>query len=120
MKKLFFLALSVFSGLSQAAAPSTVTQREILNLFSYLSNSGCQFNRNGTWYAAKEAVVDLNKKYQSLLKKNQITTAESFIKKAASESVGGKPYLVKCGNAEAAHSDTWFRAELARYRKALR
>lgn len=118
MKKLLFLALSVLSGVSQAAAPSTITQREVVHLFSYLENSGCQYNRNGTWYTAKEAVVDLNKKYQFLLKANEITTAESFIKKAASESVGGKPYLVKCGDKEAAHSDTWLRAELSKYRKA--
>ncbi|MGZ5789616.1 MAG: DUF5329 domain-containing protein, partial [Burkholderiaceae bacterium] len=87
-------------------------------LFTYLQKSGCQFNRNGSWYQPNEAVNHLQKKYQYLLDKNLISTAEDFIQKAATESsMSGKPYLVKCDNATPVESAIWFKRELAAFRK---
>jgi hypothetical protein len=119
MKKIIFvILLLLLSGMCQAADPSAATKVEIAHLFSFLENSGCQLNRNGSWYGAKEAVAHLNKKYQYLLGKDMISTTESFIRRAASESsISGKPYLVKCHGRAPVQSADWFMAELAQYRK---
>ena len=42
---------------------------EIDHLLDYLAKSGCEFNRNGSWYGSKEARDHLNDKYQYLLKR---------------------------------------------------
>ncbi|MBV1776352.1 DUF5329 domain-containing protein [Burkholderiaceae bacterium DAT-1] len=96
---------------------SPQTKSEIPYLLNYLKQSGCQFNRNGTWYAAAEAVDHLNQKYDYLLKKGMLATTEDFITKAASESsMSGKPYHVKCAGAAEVESGPWLRAVLGKYR----
>lgn len=104
-----------------AAEPSPASKQEVEHLFSYLRNSGCEFFRNGTWYDGKAAVDHLQKKYQYLVDKGMVSSAESFIDKGASESsMSGKPYLVRCGaNAKPVESAAWLKAELAKYRKAV-
>jgi hypothetical protein len=103
---------------SFAAEPLATTKQEIQHLLSRLENSGCQFFRNGTWYDGKAATAHLRQKYQYLLDKGMVSTAESFIEKGASESsVSGKPYLVKCGaDAKPVESAAWLKSELAKYR----
>lgn len=108
------LSLSVFV---RAQELPLVSQQEITHLISYLENSGCRFNRNGSWYSAADAVKHINKKYQYLLEKNAVASAEVFIEKAASESsMSGKAYLVQCGDAPPEASEVWFTAELKKYR----
>lgn len=118
MKKLigvFLLAPTV-----AFAAPPPVATQEIAHLFSYLKNSGCEFQRNSTWYSATEAVSHLQTKHDYLIKKDHISSTEDFIALAATESsMSGKPYLVKCADGAAVSSGLWFRDELARYRKEL-
>ena len=105
--------------LASADEPDAVAREEISHLFSYLASSGCQFYRNGSWHMSSPAVSHLHKKYEYLLKKGQISTAESFITLAATaSSTSGDLYLVKCGEAPAVESAAWFRHELARYRAA--
>lgn len=117
MKILLFMFALTLSALTQAAELSETTKVEILHLFSHLENSGCQFNRNGTWYAPNEAVAHIKKKYDYLLKKDLLTTTESFIEKAATESsMSGKPYEVRCEGQAAVQSSIWFNAELQKYR----
>ena len=100
-----------------AADLSSQSKAEIEYLFSYLKNSGCQFNRNEKWYSANEAVSHLGTKYNYLLEKNMLSSAEDFIDKAAtSSSMSGKLYLVKCSNEEPVQSSAWFKAELSKYR----
>lgn len=114
------LALLLLSGACMADGPSEVTQQEIMHLFAYLKSSGCQFNRNGSWYGPQEAVDHLNDKYQYLLGKNHISSTEDFIAEAASQSsMSGKPYWVRCGDAAPVESAYWFRAELEKYRKSV-
>lgn len=106
------LALPVWS-----AEPDAVTRAEVAHLLEYLESSGCQFQRNGSWYPPARAASHLNQKYGYLLKKGLVSNAESFIERAASESsASGKPYSVKCGDAAAVPSATWLRAELQRFR----
>ena len=108
------------SGVYAADLPAQ-SKAEIEYLFSYLKNSGCQFNRNEKWHEADEAVSHLGKKYKYLLDKNMLSSTEDFIDKAAaSSSTSGKPYLVKCGNEEPAQSSVWFRARLSKHRAETR
>ena len=103
--------------LAFAGEPPAATSKEINHLLSYLKESGCQFNRNGSWYSPAEAVDHLNQKYQYLLKKGMVDTAEDFIARAASESsMSGKSYQVQCGKQAAEPSGPWLKAELMRYR----
>ena len=100
------------------AEPAVSTQPEIAYLFSQLTSSGCEFNRNGTWYSATEAATHLSKKYEYLKQKNQISSTEDFIKNAASKSsMSGEPYFVKCKNSPSVESATWFKEALIKFRK---
>ncbi len=117
--KFFILLLALtFSNVSIAEKLSDSTKAEIEHLFTHLEKSGCEFNRNGSWYTASEAAAHLKKKYDYLVKKDMITDAESFIDKAASESsISGKPYQVKCDGKPIVNSKEWFSEELLSFRK---
>jgi Family of unknown function (DUF5329) len=100
-----------------AAEPDETARTEITHLLQYLESSGCQFQRNGSWYPPARAADHLNQKYEYLLKKGLVTSAETFIERAATESSqSGKPYSVKCGDAAPVPSADWMREELKRFR----
>jgi hypothetical protein len=102
-----------------AVAPSAPAPVEIQHLLSYLDQSNCQFYRNGSWHNAHEARAHIEKKYQYLLERGQIGNAEEFIERvAASSSVSGTPYEVKCNSSAPIPSAQWLKEELLRYRKA--
>jgi len=117
-------ALSLlFSGLllalaSQAAPLPAPARAEVDGLLNKLQSSGCQFNRNGSWYSGAEAKTHLLRKLDYLEGKDAIRSAEQFIALGAStSSSSGKPYLVRCGsNSTPQESAAWLNAEL----KALR
>jgi hypothetical protein len=116
MKRLIFLLL-VIPTLALASEPTPVVKQEVFHLITYLKNSGCQFNRNGSWYSPSEAADHLDQKYQYLLKKGLVTSTEDFIARAASESsMSGKPYQVKCGANAPLQSSLWLKAELVKFR----
>lgn len=118
MKHLSLVLALLFASIAFAAESTPATKLEIDHLFSYLKASGCQFFRNGTWYGANEAVAHLTRKYQYLLDKGQVPSAEAFIERAASESsMSGQAYRVRCGSNPAVKSADWFSAELTRYRQ---
>jgi uncharacterized protein DUF5329 len=109
---LAMLALPVWS-----SGPDATTRTEISHLLQYLESSGCQFQRNGSWYPSARAAGHLNQKYEYLLKRGLVTNTESFIELGASaSSASGKPYSVKCGTAAAIPSAVWLRDELQRFR----
>ncbi|MGB4812440.1 MAG: DUF5329 domain-containing protein [Methylophilaceae bacterium] len=110
------LAIVLAASCSAQAEISPNTKQEITHLFTHLKSSGCEFNRNGSWYNADKAVAHLNQKYDYLSGKNLITTTEDFIVRAASESsMSHKAYLVKCGDKET-KSAIWFKEELVKFR----
>lgn len=114
-KVLLFCALPLASTLA-FAAPSATAKKEIEQLMAALSHSGCQFQRNGSWYGAAEARVHLQRKYDYLLKKGKVDTAEQFIQRAASESsMSGLPYRVKCQGREQ-DASAWFGGQLQKLR----
>lgn len=105
---LFFLAQSVW-----AQSGQTPTRVEIASLLERLQSSGCQFNRNGTWYTASQARAHLLGKLEYLEKRGSLQSAEQFIDLAASKSsVSGKPYQVMCGNTASMESKVWLSKEL--------
>lgn len=118
IKILSICSLIIFSAQCRAQELSSATRQEIEYLFAHLQNSGCQFHRNGSWYSAAEAVDHLRKKYEYLKNKNLLTTSESFIEKAATESsMSGKPYQVKCEGQAVVLSSLWFKTALSKHRE---
>ena len=112
------LALLSATGPALAEGADATTRHEISYLLGYLGSSSCRFNRNGTWHGAGRAVAHLNRKYEYLLRKDLVRTAEEFIQRAASQSsTSGKPYTVKCGNGPEVPSGEWFGDALRRYRE---
>ena len=93
MKKIVFPILMMLSTYCHSGELATSTTQEITHLIAYLENSGCQFNRNGSWHEAKDASA------------------------ASESSLSGNPYQVKCNGSEPVESASWFKAELANYRK---
>ncbi|WP_345533656.1 DUF5329 domain-containing protein [Viridibacterium curvum] len=123
MKPALTLMLSCAAALScsgaLAATPSAVTTQEVTQLLDHLGSSGCQFNRNGSWYSSAQAKDHLISKYRYLLDKGKLTDSESFIKLAGSESsASGKPYHVQCKDSPELERAAWLSAELAKIRKA--
>lgn len=105
--------------LHDTAFGETISQadNEISHLLHYVDQSGCQFNRNGSWHDSHEASLHLQRKYQYLSNRHAVPDAESFIVRAAAQSsVSGRAYQVKCGGKPSIPSKDWLIAELARYR----
>ena len=117
MSRLALLLALIVAASAQAAAPDAATKKEISYLIEHLAASGCQFNRNGTWYDASRAVSHIKRKYEYLLDKGLVTDTDAFIRLAATESSSsGKPYLVKCGNQPETPGAAWFRAALSEFK----
>jgi hypothetical protein len=109
------LALALAS--TAQAAPSEAARREIAGLIGALDGSNCRFQRNGSWHDAAEARAHLQRKYDYLLKKDKVDTAEQFIERAASQSsMSGKAYRIACPGQPEQAAAVWFGARL----KALR
>ena len=119
MKALVLAIFLLLPHIVIAQSPFPAAKREIASLFTVLEQSGCTFNRNGYWYGARKATAHLRRKYDYLLKKNLVASAESFIDRAASKSsISGKPYMVRCGTKAPVESKAWFTTELIRLRRA--
>ena len=106
-------ALALLSPLASAGSLSAPVTLEIESALTALKASGCQFNRNGTWYSSDAAHAHLTKKLKYLADKNLIQSAEEFIALGASNSsASGKPYQVRCGSAPVVESRVWMREQL--------
>lgn len=117
MRNLIASVLVVASALAFATQPPPAARQEIAHLLEYVASSGCQFNRNGSWYDPGQAADHLKQKYEYLLKRGLVVSAEDFIARAASESsMTGKSYLVRCSNDAPVQSGAWLQTELTRYR----
>jgi hypothetical protein len=118
MRLLLALVLGCIFTVTGVAAPlSPAVRTEIDALISKLEASGCEVNRNGTWYAGAEAKSHLLRKLSYLEERGSVQSTEQFIELAASSSsTTGQPYLVKCGSAAPVQSGEWFSSQL----KAMR
>ena len=114
MLRPIFIALGLLAVGAVHAAPLPAPARaEVDALLTRLQNSGCQFNRNGSWYSGAEARSHLLRKLEYLEGKDMVHNADQFIVLGAStSSSSGKPYLVRCGAAQPVDSKSWLGAEL--------
>ncbi|MQA21153.1 DUF5329 family protein [Rugamonas rivuli] len=114
MKLRFAIPLLMLAMSSSMAAELPATSRaEIDALLNRLGSSGCQFNRNGSWYSSAEAKAHLTSKLNYLIDKKKVEGTEQFIALAAStSSMSGKDYLVRCGTAQPVPSSAWLKSEL--------
>ncbi|WP_457417995.1 DUF5329 domain-containing protein [Roseateles sp. P5_E7] len=112
------LACTLMATASAAPLPAPA-RAEVDTLLTRLQTSGCEFNRNGSWYAGADAKVHLLKKLDYLEGKDLVKTAEQFIERgASSSSMSGKPYLVRCAGKAPVESAKWLTAELQVVRAA--
>jgi hypothetical protein len=117
--KRFFSATAIafWSALSFAAPTADPVRAEIDTLLSRLQVSGCQFNRNGSWFSGAEAKDHLLSKLDYIEGRSTIQSTEQFIELAASKSsFSGKPYQVKCGSEAPINSQSWLTRQLAAIR----
>jgi hypothetical protein len=118
-KRLILLLAALAAAPCALAEPPAAAQAEVRHLLGYLERSGCEFFRNGAWYSAPDARKHLEKKYDYLVRKDLVRSAEDFIRLgAASSSMSGKAYQVRCKGDAPVPSAAWLGSELARYRKA--
>jgi len=120
MKRLVFPVLFGFWWASSFASPTAApVKAEIDALMERLQASGCQFNRNGSWYSGAEAKGHILRKLEYLEGKRTVQNAEQFIELAASRSSSsGKAYQVKCGNEPPFESQVWLNKQLSIIRAA--
>jgi hypothetical protein len=114
LRPLAFVAMAVlFIHSARATPPPPVAVVEIDYLLQHIEASGCDFYRNGSWYDGAHAKAHLRMKYDYLVARNQIGSAEDFIDKAASKSsFSGQPYKIRCEGASAVESNPWLRDAL--------
>lgn len=114
------MAILIFALLPSLAYPSDLsseTEDQIEHLLTFVSTSPCKFMRNGTWYEASEAAKHIRKKYDYVLGKGLVDSAEDFIKYSATKSsMSGKKYRVQCGQEPEIESSEWLLTELSSYR----
>lgn len=102
---------------SHAATPAA-TRSEIDGLLKALQQSGCVFQRNGSWFSATEAKAHMLRKLDYLEdKRGGVPSAEAFIEQAATRSsMTGQAYQVRCGTAPAEPSAQWMTRTLKQVR----
>ncbi len=112
--------LTAFAVATSVASPALPPLRaEIESLLKKLQDSGCEFNRNGSWFAGDQAKKHLTRKLNYLERKSLIKTSEDFIHLGASaSSSSGKPYLVRCGSAQPVESKIWLQDQLKVLRRS--
>jgi hypothetical protein len=114
-----FAAVALCAGAPAWAQQDARARQEIAHLLDFVAQSGCQFNRNGSWHDSKAARDHLQEKYDYLQRRNLVPDTRSFIERAASESSWThKAYQVRCGNGQTITSAQWLNGELERYRTA--
>ena len=111
--QLLLVAVLCLNGGASAAPLPPTARAEVDALLTRLQSSGCEFNRNGSWYSGTDAKAHLLKKLDYLEGKNLVKTAEQFIERGAStSSMSGKPYLVRCASKAPVESGKWLAVEL--------
>jgi hypothetical protein len=99
------------------AAPPPRASAEIEHLITALGRSGCDFQRNGSWYPARKAEEHLRRKYKWLRDHDKGATTEQFIEEAGTRSsVSGLAYHVRCPGRPAVDSADWLRDRLREMR----
>ncbi len=91
------------------------TQQEINHLLNYVKTTECMYERNGDLHKGSAAVKHIQKKYDYF--KDDINSAEDFIRLSASESTfSGNKYHILCPDKKSENSQEWLLRELNNYR----
>jgi hypothetical protein len=101
------------------AAPelNDLVHHEALSLLDTVSQSECQFSRNGNWYTAKQGAHHLKTKLKYIESKMYLQNTEQFIEYGATNSsFSGQPYWVKCGTQTPIKSGEWLMEQLQEMR----
>jgi hypothetical protein len=107
------LLLALVTAAPAGAAPPPAAAREIEGLIAALGVSGCDFQRNGSWYPAKKAEQHLRRKYDYLRERDKVATAEQFIALAGTRSsMSGRAYSVRCPGKPVVDSAAWLQGRL--------
>lgn len=102
------------------AAPPPQAVTEIEHLITALGRSGCDFQRNGSWYPSRKAEEHLRRKYEWLRDRDKVATAEQFIQGAGTRSsVSGLAYHVRCPGRPVVESADWLRDRLREMRSRV-
>ncbi len=89
---------------------------EVGHLISYVKDSPCRMDRNGTWHSNREAAAHIERKYNYF--RDEITSTEDFICLSATKSTwSGKHYRVQCEGEAIENSAQWLLRELKKYRE---
>ena len=113
-----FLKLSTLIILFYISSAVSSTQDEINHLLQFVSETQCQYERNGTMHNGKEAKDHIQKKYDYY--EDDIKTTEDFIRLSATKSyLSGKHYKIHCPDQSAIKSSDWLLNELQAFRKLL-
>ena len=112
---LYLVKLPTMAGMLFIGTAIADTQQEINHLLEFVSNTSCQYERNGTVYDGARAEQHIKKKYEYF--KDEIHSAEDFIKYSATKStLSGKQYKIHCANMAVQNSSDWLLDELKKYR----
>ena len=113
-RRQLLIILLLWSGLAVASPTPDGVRQEIDALLMRLQDSGCQFNRNGSWYSGSQAREHLLRKLDYLERATTVESTEQFIELAGSSSSrSGKAYEVRCGNDPPVKSSVWLTRQLA-------
>ena len=105
----------VLVGAPARAEPPASAPEDVQYLLDAIGRSGCEFYRNGSWYAAADARSHLASKYRQVDKKRPVRSVQDFIDWVGTgSSMTGEPYRVRCPGSDAMASAEWFRRELER------
>ena len=116
-KILIFIVLFLLNS-NVNSAVNEKTQKEIHYLLTYIEQSECLFNRNGTDYEGSKVVPHINKKYDYF--KDEIKTTEDFIALSATKSeLSGRKYTVRCNDEEAEELGQWLLEVLNKSSRSL-
>ena len=115
------LAVAFACATAWAGPTPAPVRTEIDGLLSRLEASGCQFQRNGSWYSGADAKKHLLRKLEAVEARGTLQNTEQFIALAASRSsFSGKPYFVRCSGTPAVESGEWLTGQLASLRGTAR
>jgi hypothetical protein len=120
MKRFLIATVANFWCFLVIAAPTPAPVRtEIDALLTGLQSSGCQFNRNDSWYSGAEAKDHLLRKLRYIEGRDTIQSTEQFIELTASRSSSsGQAYQVRCDGQASVASQDWLTRQLTVIRGA--
>ena len=110
------LSLILLAGSIATVRADTAADEEIRALIQAVTDSGCEFNRNGSLHSAEAVAEHLELKYSR--GKRYANSAEAFIERLASKSSwSGKPYQMIC-DGEVQPAGDWLTSTLATIRSS--